>query len=162
MRGNLDGILNQAVNLVKDNLTEINKFKIYDMDKDFQRWCRLYGFINTYLEGIDQNITLFESAAIARRIVEKTYTYICPKPREGRIEFDEWECQMNLFWLKSEQDVKKFIRFFQYTIGVLEMRESVDIVTDMNAVIARIDHWGNKFNELYEEYKQNEELRAKL
>lgn len=159
---NLENILNQAVNLVVSNLEPINKFKTYDMGKDFQRWGRLYRFINTYLERIDQGITSLESAAIARRIVERTYTYICPKPREGRIEFDEWECQMNLFWIRSEQDVKKFIRYFQYITGVLEMRESVDVVADMKGILARVEYWSSKFKELFEEYEQNEELRSQL
>lgn len=162
--GNANRVLNRVECLVRKNLEGINNFKVYDISGDYASGKKretLFGYIRYALSGVNVYSRMYEPELVSRRIVNKAYVTICPRPADKTVT-DNWKAQKEKFFANSEQDIQDFVMYFKSITGVLKVRELSDFEQEMELIMGSIECQTKRLRKSFEDFKKNEELRAQL
>lgn len=161
---NAERVLKKAECLVRKNLEGISSFKVYDVSSGClsnKKYDMLLGYIRHALGAVSIYSCMYEPELLARRIVNKAYVTICPRPVDKTLG-DSWRDQKNLFFANSEEDIRDFVMYFKSVAGILKVRELSDFEQEMESLMASIEYQTKRLRKSYEDFKKNEELRAQL
>lgn len=161
---NAGRVLRKVDSLVRKNLEEINSFKVYGMSDGClsgKKYDTLFGYIHHALSVVNVYSSMYEPELLARRIVNKAYITICPRPADKAVN-NSWKAQKEQFFVNSERDIQDFVMYFKSITGVLQVRELSDFEQEMELIMTNIEYQTKRLRKSYEDFKKNEKLRAQL